>query len=636
MPANAAKTSPNKAATNSSSATRRRRFLLALLIITGLALLLRLIVSLELLSHPSLQSPQASTDMATYRRLALDIRQGLWPDHFDYQPLYYSLFLPLIYLIAPGSALAVALIQTLLGAAAVYLSGLCAAQLFGRRAGIAAALLLALSRFHIFYTPILLLEVLLSFLMILLLWLTLRAWRRNRTVDWLATAFVCALATLTRGNALLMLPGIALLLTWRNRHQPRRAALLCLLGAALFYLPQLPYAWRNYRYMGHWCGASTASGKVLALGNTPEAPPGGLEYPLSYHRWVSDADNPDPALRISVPSRIIRWFIAEPHMFCELKWRALLLFWDHREIPNNVSIDHEGQQSLLLRLPILLPFAVISSLTLLGFMLLWRRPSPARYFLFYLVAVYCLSTVLFYILARFRIGGLPLFCVMGGGSISASMDWYRRRQRLQGDKRRQQSLAFALKVVIALFLACGAFAFWQTNVEPGFMRRFRPHGIQADFADTALLYDHGPLSVGGLGSLEIPEDGLRLEKSLVVPEKLRTLAPGTRVCWRLPVLCNPDARWSAQLSHGGKHYPLGTEALRKDRFLTWLEIELPALLVQEDGLAQFSLQLNAAPDTLAIGIDNLRDYGRSRFYGQDGKLLPLAVEAACELQFYHP
>jgi len=609
--------------------------LLILLMITGVALLLRLIVSFELISHPSLQSPLASTDMATYRRLAMDIRQGLWPDHFDYQPLYYSVFLPLIYLVAPGSALAVAIIQALLGAAAVFLCGLCAAQLFGRRAGIAAAALLALSRFHIFYTPILLLEVLLSFLMILLLWLALRAWRHNRTRDWLALALVCALATLTRGNALLMLPGIALLLIWRNRQSPRRAAVLCLLGLALFYLPQLPYALRNYHYAGRWCGASTAGGKVLALGNTPEAPPGGLEYPLTYHRWVGDAENPDPTQRVSVPSRIIHWGIAEPHMVCELKWRALLLFWDRREIANNVSIDHEGRQSLLLRLPILLPFAVISALTLLGLMLLWQRRSATRYFLFYLVAVYCLSTVLFYILARFRIGGLPLFCVIAGGAVGAVMDWRRRLQRLSGDSRRQQVLSFALKAVVALFLSCGAFGFWQTTIEPAFMRRFRPNGLLVEFPDTTLLYDHGPLSVGGLTSLGIPEGGLRLEKSLVVPASLHTLPPTARIVWRLPVVSTPNAPWSATLSHAGKQHLVGPNALRKDRFLTWLEVELPALAVGADGMAHFTLAITAAPDSLAIAIDSLRDYGRSRFRQSDGTALFIPAEAACELQVFH-
>ncbi|MGI5923281.1 MAG: glycosyltransferase family 39 protein [Lentisphaeria bacterium] len=607
-----------------------------LLIITGVALLLRLIVSFELISHPSVQSPPASTDMATYRRLAMDIRQGQWPDHFDYQPFYYSIFLPLIYLAAPGSALTVAIIQALLGAAAVFLSGICAAQLFGRRAGIAAAVLLALSRFHIFYTPFLLLEVLLSFLMILLLWLALCAWRHNRVRDWLALAVVCALATLTRGNALLMLPGILLLLIWRNRRAPRRAAILCLLSLVLFYLPQLPYALRNYHYAGHWCGASTAGGKVLALGNTPEAPPGGLEYPLSYHRWVSDAENPDPAQRISVATRIIRWGLSEPHMFCELKWRALLLFWDRREIPNNISIDHEGRQSVLLRLPVLLPFALISALTLLGLMLLWRRRSGKRYFLFYLVAVYCLSTVLFYILARFRIGGLPLFCVVAGGAINAVFAWRRHLQGLSGDSRRQQILAFALKVVIALFLSCGAFSFWQSSVEPAFMRRFRPNGLLVEFPDTTLLYDHGPLSVGGLSSLGVPEGGLRLEKSLALPASLHSLAPDTRIAWRLPIVSAPNTAWHCVLSHAGQQQQVSPKGLRKDRFLTWLEVELPQLAVDEHGLAHFTLDITATADSLAIGIDKLRDYGRSRFLQSDGKALYVPAEAACELQVFHP
>ena len=294
--------------------TRSKRFIFYLLGITIVALVVRTIICVQLFNAPDVQTPNVQTDMATYLTMAKDILKGKWPDHYDYQPFYYTVFLPFCLSIVSSSTALVMIMQTLLASLAVWLVGLGTAELYGRKAGLIAAALLALARFHAFYTPFLLFEVLNSFWLALLFWLLVRSWKRNTWLLWMLSAVVLSCAALTRGNALLFLPFILAFIVWRNRRQIVKGIAVAVATVAIFYLPQLPFSIVNYRYTGRWCGPSTAGDKVLALGNTPEAPPGGLEYPMTYHEWCNDSDKRPEDGRVSVPSHIIQWFMVIPKL----------------------------------------------------------------------------------------------------------------------------------------------------------------------------------------------------------------------------------------------------------------------------------------------------------------------------------
>ena len=131
-----------------------------------------------------------------------------------------AVLLPCSFFLSPfGDVPTVMIIQSVLGGAAVYLAGACGARLGGRRAGLLSALLLCVCRFHIFYTPFMLLEVLQSFWMALIAWLAMKAHERNRWRDWVLLGLCCGCSTLTRGNALLFMPGFALMLVLKNWRQ---------------------------------------------------------------------------------------------------------------------------------------------------------------------------------------------------------------------------------------------------------------------------------------------------------------------------------------------------------------------------------------------------------------------------------
>ena len=169
---------------------KTKQFLLILLAITVIALIVRAVICIPLFNAPDVQNPNVQTDMATYLTMAKDILKGKWPDHYDYQPFYYTIFLPVCLAIVSKSTILVMILQALLGSLAVWLVGLGTAQLYGRKAGLLAAALLALARFHAFYTPFLLFEVLNSFWLALLFWLLVRSWKRNTWLLWMLLAVV--------------------------------------------------------------------------------------------------------------------------------------------------------------------------------------------------------------------------------------------------------------------------------------------------------------------------------------------------------------------------------------------------------------------------------------------------------------
>lgn len=577
--------------------------------IVGVALLLRLGVGLELLDHPSVMVPDSRTDMATYERLSTEILAGQWPEHFYYQPFYYAVFLPVAHSIFGLNNWCVPWVQSLLGAATVALTGLTAAQLFGRRTGLLAAVFLALARFHVFYTPFRLMSVLLAFELSLLLWLLIGAVRRGGYRRWASASLVLACATLTRGNCALLLPLVVGLAVQQNWKRPNHAIGTVLVIFAVFQAPQLPFALQNYRYYGRWTGPSSAADAVLALSNSPQAPPGGLAPNTEvYRQWMRDARAEGEA-RVPVKDRVLQWMRRNPAGFLELKWQTFLLFWNAVEIPNNIAMAHEGRESRLVRLPfpLLLDFAVIGSLAIAGLLLclsLLRR-SPALLTAFLLVVLYCAATVMFYMLARFRVPLLPVLCIFAAHAVQ-------RLIRMGGNLLGRRSipcrnaLAVACALLGGVYICTRAYAHYQ-HVEPAILRRARPYGTAFETDKGAIVHDHGPQLTGGWGELVLPETTRTLMKEFVLPPWLRSQD------WQVIHL----------------EVPVPTEGER-----SWRWRRIPARVESEDG-ARFSVSLPVNPSQRIpfLILDTDRNYRRTRLRGTE---LPVPGELVARLVLVRP
>ena len=337
-----------------------RKFLIFNGVISFVGLLIRLIAGFQLFQFESrVANPPKVTDMWTYLHLSGEILSGSPPREFYYQPFYYSVFLPLAKLLTGSRIWGPALFQILCGGGIIWFAGLTAALLKGRKAGIFAGFLAAFSLILIVYTPYALLEIQQCFYFTLLAYFTIRLMKKDSPWLWCGSGVILSFAILSRGNALCFLPAIFLAFLYARKRFAYPAKKM-LLRAGVFLLclilPQLPFIIRNTVYFGTLTGPSSAGPAVLALGNNPEAPPGGLnqKYPEGFDIWMGE-EKTYPVLK-----RIWDWFVDSPGAFIEFQARKFLLFWDHTEIPNNISIPHSVAKSpLLTHLPLIFSYLLV-------------------------------------------------------------------------------------------------------------------------------------------------------------------------------------------------------------------------------------------------------------------------------------
>ena len=162
-------------------------------------------------------------------------------------PLYYAL-LHFWRLAAGGSEYSLAFFSVWFGVAGVALAGYLGQRMFGRRAGLLAALLMALNPFSIWYAQEVRMYTLGVLLLLLLLKLTLDFWRRG---DWpplpgVALVEAALLWTLYYSAFALVALNLAVILWLAFRARGRVLPwLLAQAAAILLYLPWLPHALRQ-------------------------------------------------------------------------------------------------------------------------------------------------------------------------------------------------------------------------------------------------------------------------------------------------------------------------------------------------------------------------------------------------------
>ena len=473
---------------------RTRRFFITLGLLVLAGVVIRLIVSAQLIRADTfVYAPPPETDQATYLTLSEEIISGKIPEQFYYQPFYYSVFLPAARLVFRSDAWSAALAQTLCSAFIIWLAGLIGAMLKGRTAGLIAGFFAAFTLLLILYVPYALLEIQQCLHITLLIYLLLRCLRKDSLLLRAAAGLVLACAILSRGNAWCFLPVILLVFEIVRRRRKEELRTVLLRGGVFLLcviLPQLPFAVRNSAFKGCLTGPSTAGPAVLALGNTPEAPPRGLEYPETYEYWMAHQEER------SVPGRILDWAFAEPAAFLEFQIRKFCYFWDAEDVPNNISMQYNGRKSAFLATVPLISSGMLMMFFLAGFLLsfrdLFRRKDLLV--LYSAVFLYACATAAFYILARFRVPAYGLIAA-GCGVFPVSFLHAVRRKDWRG------LLIFkggALGIAAAaVFLLCPVYA---ASYEPAVMRLLRPHGVCLIRSETARdLQDTGPRVMGYAG-----------------------------------------------------------------------------------------------------------------------------------------
>jgi len=390
-----------------------------------LALAIRVFYLLESRGNPFRH--HLDLDPKIYHDWALAILGGqlTGSEPFHQAPLY-PYFLAGCYALLGPDPQRVLWLQALLGAVAVYLVARVAGRHWGRAGSITVGLAMALFPPAIFYTGVLLVPVLATFLLALALHC---APRRAFWAGLFAGLVGLSHPTVLPG-ALLVLLGI---LAHARRHplpdarrnSLARATLLLVAGSIAGILPATVH---NLAVSGHCVPIAVNSGINLYIGNGPQAngfyrAPFGMrgdEDPLGIREAGRQAGRPLSALEAN------RYWSAEARAqiqraparalgLCLRKaWFALASY----ETPQIESFDFEKRYSVLLRLPLLPGWIVL--LALLAAALALRRREMLTWALAAGVLANSLVLAVYFVTARFR---LPthVFLALGAGAAASAV-----------------------------------------------------------------------------------------------------------------------------------------------------------------------------------------------------------------------
>lgn len=372
-------------------------------------------------------------DAAGYDRWAKRIAAGDWLGQgVFYQAPLYPYFLGLIYTLSGHGLLVVRAVQLVLGAAACGLMTVAAAKWFGRRAGIAAGLVLAFYAPALFFDGLIQKTILDGVFLCALLWVCASIAERPTIRLAFAAGVVLGALALTRENALVFAP-IVFAWVWLRARRPAAAGAVAL---GLFVM-LFPVALRNHVAGGGWQLTTAQSGPNFYIGNSPAAT--GMYVPLRPGRSnvvFEQQDARELAEEASGRSltqaeisrywrdRAIAWIAVAPRAWLQLLGKKALLEWNGVEaVDTDDMYTYRGWSPILNAASRILFFGVLAPIAVLG---IWTTRGRWRdlWLIYALIAAYAAAVILFYVLARYRYPLAILIVPFAGAAIAGARGWW--------------------------------------------------------------------------------------------------------------------------------------------------------------------------------------------------------------------
>ncbi|MCX5659075.1 MAG: glycosyltransferase family 39 protein [Planctomycetota bacterium] len=415
----------------------------ALMAIVTLAIALRLL-------HLWLLRGSALTDLLmgdaqAYDEWARRIASGQWlGTEVFYQSPLYPYAMALVYAAFGPQAWAVRLTQVVLGGLSCLLLAKAGESLISRRAGLIAALLLAIHPTAIFFDGLIQKSSLDLFLLCLTLCALGCTHRRPTTANVMLTGLATGALILNRENAAVLLVPIMLWLTLTcHPRTPRKAwpiartLLALLLGVATILGP---VATRNKIVGGEFHITTSQFGPNFYIGNRPGAD--GLYAQLKWGRAdaryerqdATDLAEAETGRKLSPAEVSAHWrdkalagIRADPGAWLRVLWRKWLLAWNAVEIADTEDQYTWAEESWLLRRLAWLHMGVVVPLAAAGLCLAWRLPGVRL--VAALLLTYALGVVAFYVFARYRYPLLPMLLLLAGAAVAAPWPALLRERR---------------------------------------------------------------------------------------------------------------------------------------------------------------------------------------------------------------
>jgi len=428
---------------NSRSASSRSFGRTALLIFSA-ALVIRLLHVWSIRDSPF--SHLLLGDARVYDAWARQIAGGDLVGHdVFYQAPLYAYSLGALYSIHDG-LIWIRTCQAIVGAASCVLLGYAAYRLFGKAAGLAAGLMMAIYAPAVFFDALVQKSVLDVFFVCMVLALLSGPVADPQRVDngwrWLAVGLALGSLGLTRENALAFVPVVVCWILLRPAKASRSIAGL-LAGVAIVLLP---VGVRNLMTGGEFHLTTVQSGPNFFIGNHAHAD--GMYMPLRAGRGSPEYERADAiALASQAAGRALsagevssywtmrawEYIRANPTDWLRLEARKLWLISNATEIIDTESQESYEDYSLPLRvLAKVAHFGVLVPLACAGVWCTWNERR--RLWLFYaMIAAYTLSVLAFYVVARYRLPLVPLLMLFAAAAI-ARLRTVRLKPDTTGDK----------------------------------------------------------------------------------------------------------------------------------------------------------------------------------------------------------
>jgi 4-amino-4-deoxy-L-arabinose transferase-like glycosyltransferase len=342
---------------------------------------------------------------------------------FQQAPLYPYLVAGLL-AISGNSLNFVMFAQLLLGAAQPLVMFWLARRVFDDRVGLAAAAVTALYGPFIFHQGTLLRDWLPPVIEPLALVVLLRARDSGRVIDGLLAGTLIGLSTLTKENALLLLPMAILWLAWERRYDLWRAGALAAVLTLGFLAALSPLLARNYVVGAPLFALSNRAAEGFIQGNAADTFPVGLHHPLSMAGILARADGSfATVVRETFRTHRGNWL-----GFVRIQLQKLRGLADPLEVPNNVGLAYGVEISPILRFTF--RYGAIFPLGLAGLLLTWKAWRRHLLLILYGVATVA-GMMVAIILARYRLTIVPVLIVYAGAGLVWLFDAVRSRQRVR-------------------------------------------------------------------------------------------------------------------------------------------------------------------------------------------------------------
>ncbi len=373
-------------------------------------------------------------DAQSYHVWAQQIASGdvIGSDVFYQAPLY-PYFLGLVYAVLGDGPLIVRLCQAVLGSLACVLLAFAGWQLFTKRVGIVAGVMLALYAPAIFFDGLIQKPALAAFLLCLLLALLSRLMvQPDRRWAWLGVGLTLGCLVLLRENTMVFVGAIVLWLLWYQRHRARQRFVLVGFLAAGLAIVLLPVATRNKVVSGEFYLTTSQFGPNFYIGNNESS--SGVYEPLRFGHGDPKFERQDATelaeqatgTRLT-PGGVSRYWTwrtldyirTQPGDWLQLMGRKLMLAWNAAEVADTEDQLSYAEWSFLLRASgHVWHFGVLAPLALFGVWVTWPRRADLT-LLYLLLASYVVALVGFAVLARYRYPLVPfLILFASAGAVN--------------------------------------------------------------------------------------------------------------------------------------------------------------------------------------------------------------------------